>query len=97
MLDQVTASSIAGLSIGLLAIPAAMKIHYPAEGFAFPALLPMVPGMFAYKAIRDLIGIVRTPDTTNDYVNMFFHNATLTILVMMGMVACVCYSYFHIP
>ena len=88
MLDQVTASSIAGLSIGLLAIPAAMKIHYPAEGFAFPALLPMVPGMFAYKAIRDLIGLVRTPDTTNDYVNMFFHNATLTILVMMGMVAC---------
>lgn len=88
MLDQVTASSIAGLAIGLLAIPAAMKIHYPAEGFAFPALLPMVPGMFAYKAIRDLIGIVRTPDTTNDYVNLFFHNATLTILVMMGMVAC---------
>ena len=88
MLDQVTASSIAGLVIGLLAIPAAMKIHYPAEGFAFPALLPMVPGMFAYKAIRDLIGIVRTPDTTNDYVNLFFHNATLTILVMMGMVAC---------
>lgn len=88
MFDQVTASSIAGLVIGLLAIPAAMKIHYPAEGFAFPALLPMVPGMFAYKAIRDLIGIVRSPDTTNDYVNLFFHNSTLTILVMMGMVAC---------
>lgn len=88
MMDQVSASACAGLVIGLLAVPAAMKIHYPAEGFAFPALLPMVPGMFAYKAIRDLINIVRLPDSyTMEYVAKFFHNSTLTILVMFGMVA----------
>ena len=62
MLDQVTASTIAGFAIGLLAVPFAMRIHCPAECFAFPSLLPMVPGMFAYKAIRDLINIVRLPD-----------------------------------
>lgn len=88
MLDQVTASTFAGLVIGLLAVPAAMTIHYPAEGFAFPALLPMVPGMFAYKAIRDLINIVQLPnDFTMEYITRFFHNSTLTILVMFGMVA----------
>jgi len=88
MLDQVTASTFAGLTIGLLAVPAAMKIHYPAEGFAFPALLPMVPGMFAYKSIRDLINIVQLPNEyTMEYISRFFHNSTLTILVMFGMVA----------
>lgn len=88
MLDQVTASTIAGFAIGLLAVPFAMRIHCPAECFAFPSLLPMVPGMFAYKAIRDLINIVRLPDEyTMEYVSRFFSNASLTILVMFGMVA----------
>ena len=87
MLDQVTASTIAGFAIGLLAVPFAMRIHCPAECFAFPSLLPMVPGMFAYKAIRDLINIVRLPDDyTMEYVSRFFSNASLTVLVMFGMV-----------
>lgn len=87
MLDQVTASTIAGFVIGLLAVPFAMRIHCPAECFAFPSLLPMVPGMFAYKAIRDLINIVRLPNEfTMEYVSRFFSNASLTILVMFGMV-----------
>ena len=87
MLDQVTASTIAGFVIGLLAVPFAMRIHCPAECFAFPSLLPMVPGMFAYKAVRDLINIVRLPDEyTMEYVSRFFHNSSLTMLVMFGMV-----------
>ena len=86
-LDQVTASTAAGFAIGLLAVPFAMRIHCPAECFAFPSLLPMVPGMFAYKAIRDLINIVRLPDEyTVEYVARFFHNGSLTVLVMFGMV-----------
>ena len=88
MCDQVVASSLAGLVVGLLAVPAAMKIHYPAEGFAFPALLAMVPGMFAYKAVRDMIDIVQMPDVANEYITRFFHNSALTVMVMFGMVAC---------
>ena len=88
MFDQVMASAFAGLVIGLLAVPAAAAIHYPAEGFAFPALLPMVPGMFAYKAVRDLINIVQLPNSyTMEYVSKFFHNSTLATLIMFGMVA----------
>lgn len=87
MLDQAMASTIAGLSIGLLAVVFARRIHCPAECFAFPALLPMVPGMFAYKAVRDIINIVQVNGNDNvDFVSRFFHNSTLTILVMVGMV-----------
>lgn len=86
-MDQASASTIAGFTIGLLAIPFAKWIRYPAECFAFPSLLPMVPGMFAYKAIRDVINIVQKPDVyTSEYVIRFFHNSTLTLLVMFGMV-----------
>ena len=86
-LDLVAASTVAGFCIGLLAVPFAMRIHCPAECFAFPSLLPMVPGMFAYKAIRDLINIVRMPgEYTAEYVARFFHNGSLTVLVMFGMV-----------
>ena len=86
-LDLVAASTVAGFCIGLLAVPFAMRIHCPAECFAFPSLLPMVPGMFAYKAIRDLINIVRLPgEYTAEYVARFFHNGSLTVLVMFGMV-----------
>lgn len=87
MMDQASASTIAGLVIGMLSIVFARRIHCPAECFAFPSLLPMVPGMFAYKAVRDLINIVQLPnDYTAEYVTRFFHNGTLTVLVMFGMV-----------
>lgn len=87
MMDQPTASAIAGFIIGLMSIGFARRIHCPSECFAFPSLLPMVPGMFAYKAIRDLINIVCLPDEfTTEYIIKFFHNGMLTVLVMFGMV-----------
>lgn len=87
MMDQASASAIAGLIIGLLSIGFARRIHCPAECFAFPSLLPMVPGMFAYKAIRDIINIVCLPgEYTAEYITRFFHNGMLTVLVMFGMV-----------
>lgn len=46
-----SASLCAAMLITLLAIAAARRWHTPAEMYAFPALLPMIPGMFAYKAI----------------------------------------------
>lgn len=88
MLDQASASTLAGFVVGLLALPCAWRLHYPAECFAFPALLPMVPGLYAYKALRDLINIVQQPvGDTMQWVTNFAHNSTLTILVMVGMVA----------
>ena len=42
-----SASLCAAAIIGLASIPCANRWHTPAEMFVFPALLPMVPGMFA--------------------------------------------------
>ncbi|WP_022656025.1 threonine/serine exporter family protein [uncultured Desulfovibrio sp.] len=46
-----SASLCAALLISLCSMPCARRWHIPAEMFAFPALLPMIPGMFAYKTI----------------------------------------------
>jgi Uncharacterized conserved protein len=48
-LDIASASFVAAFSIGMLSIVFARMIHCPAEVFSFPSLLPMIPGMFAYK------------------------------------------------
>lgn len=46
-----SASLCAALLISLGSMPCARRCRIPAEMFAFPALLPMIPGMFAYKTI----------------------------------------------
>lgn len=87
MMDQAMASTIAAFAIGLLAVQFGTHIHCPSECFAFPSLLPMVPGMFAYKSVIALINMVRTSENyTAEYVNQFFHFGMLTVLVMFGMV-----------
>jgi uncharacterized membrane protein YjjB (DUF3815 family) len=87
-MNLASASTLAALTIGFFAIPFAMYIKCPAEVFAFPSLLPMVPGMFAYKAIIALIRMVQATSEadTSQYVVEFFHNGITTILVMFGLV-----------
>ena len=86
-LDTASATACAAFVIGLLAVPLSMWVRCPGENFAFPSLLPMIPGMFAYRAIRDLIQIVHLPDAAGlEYVLKFFQNSTLVALVMLGMV-----------
>ena len=52
----IVASTIAAFVIGLLAVNwAAPKAKCPAETCLFPALLPMIPGMYAYRTIEALV------------------------------------------
>lgn len=41
--------------IGILSIPAAHNKHAPPMVFAIPAVIPMVPGVFAYRTMLGLI------------------------------------------
>ena len=52
------ASFIGGLVIGLLAIPASARWKSPAESMSFPAVLPMIPGMYAYRTIQAFLACV---------------------------------------
>lgn len=88
-LDISTASLFAAFSIGLLSLWFAGRIHCPAEVFAFPSLLPMIPGMFAYKTIlglmkflTDTTGAGQTPEAIADILR----NGVTTLFVLFALV-----------
>lgn len=50
----IPASMVASFAIGFLAILFASRIKCPVEVCFFPALLPMIPGMYAYRTVEAL-------------------------------------------
>ena len=74
--------------ISLLSIPCAKRWHTPAELFSFPALLPMIPGMFAYKTIlatMQFLAAEKGPLQDAHLSDIFFNGLT-TFIVMCGLV-----------
>lgn len=88
MMNIASASFFAALSIGILAIPFAKYVHCPAEIFAFPSLLPMVPGMFAYNTIIALTKFLQATEESmvQQYIVAFFRNGATTLFVMFALV-----------
>ena len=51
------ATLIASCSMGLLSIPFAHRVHTPTTVFMAPAVIPMVPGVFAYRTMMGMLEI----------------------------------------
>lgn len=87
-LDISTASLFAAFSIGLLSLLFAGWVHCPAEVFAFPSLLPMIPGMYAYKTILALMKFLNSPDggQTTDLLAEIFRNGLTTVFILFALV-----------
>ena len=56
------ATFLASMLIGFICIPFAYRVRIPSEVFSFPALLPMIPGMYAYRALLGALNFMRTTD-----------------------------------
>lgn len=54
-IDIATASLFASFSIGMGSLILGKRIHCPMTVLYIPALLPMIPGMYAYKIVFSLI------------------------------------------
>lgn len=57
----ITASLIAAFLIGIACVLLARRLHIPGEFFSFLALLPMIPGMYAYGVILSTIQFMTAP------------------------------------
>lgn len=82
------ASFFAAFVIGVISIPFAKSIHCPAEVFSFPSLLPMIPGMYAYKtilAVNRLLHAAEGNDVMN-YIADIFQNGFTTIFILFSLV-----------
>lgn len=84
----VIASTLAAFTIGVLAVLFSPLVKTPAETCLFPSLLPMIPGIYAYKAFGGLIMcIYQGREAAFDhYFFLFASNALTCLFIILGMV-----------
>ncbi|EJW97641.1 integral membrane protein [gut metagenome] len=84
----ILASTIAAFIIGLLAVRLALFMKCPAETCFFPALLPMIPGMYAYRTIEALVLCLyhQEEGLFNHYFYLLAYNGFTCTFIVMGMV-----------
>lgn len=83
--DIVTASLAASVTMGLLSLPLGKSCHTPMTCLLIPALLPMVPGMYAYRSVFALIMLIQNVDSNIellDYLEQFTVNSAVTGMVI---------------
>ncbi len=82
------ASFAGGLLIGLLSIPMSRRWHCPAEALSFPALLPMIPGMYAYRSVQSLTMCLRDNgmESFTHYFMLFNYNWAVCVITIALMV-----------
>lgn len=84
----IPASAIASFVIGLLAVVLSPCAKIPAETFLFPSLLPMIPGIYAYKAFGGLaMCLLHTSEADfHHYFYLFSTNGLVCLFIIAGMV-----------
>jgi uncharacterized membrane protein YjjB (DUF3815 family) len=80
-MDIATASFFASLSIGVFALCFGRISRCPMTVLYIPALLPMIPGMYAYRTVFALVMFMQNqPDAAlaEQYLQELFSNAIVT-------------------
>lgn len=87
-LHIIPATLFASFIIGILAVLAASISRFPAETCLYPALLPMIPGIYAYKAFGGLaLCILRgISDNFNHYFSLFAYNGLMCCALLLCLV-----------
>ncbi len=84
----ILASTIAAFFIGVSAVWLAPKAKCPAETCFFPALLPMIPGMYAYRTIGALLLCLYHSEEQlfSHYLYLLTYNGFTCLFIILGMV-----------
>lgn len=86
--DIMTASFVGALVIGATCIAFSYWLHTPTTTLYIPALLPMIPGMYAYRTIFALLQFMRFAQDQEQamrYMLDFFVNGVTTFTVVFVM------------
>lgn len=86
-LHIVVASSIAALIVGLGAVLLSPFTRMPAETCLYPALLPMIPGMYAYRCFGALVMCLYNgaESSFNHYFYLFASNGLTCFFILLSM------------
>lgn len=83
----VIATTLASFVIGILAVLISPKAHVPAETCLFPSLLPMIPGMYAYRTFGGLAMCLfgSTEQSFSHSFLLFANNGLTCFFILLGM------------
>lgn len=84
-LDIATSSFCASLCIGFLALLFGRMSRCPLTVLYIPALLPMIPGMYAYRSVFALVKLMQSLNDyamSEKYINLFIVNMTVAVSVI---------------
>ncbi|WP_418894339.1 threonine/serine exporter family protein [Limibacterium fermenti] len=84
-MDIATASFFGSLLIGVAALWFGKVSHCPLTVLYIPALLPMIPGIYAYKSVFALVMLLNSlenQELAQQYVHEFMLNCTVTVSVV---------------
>ena len=95
-IDISSATFIAAFTIGMLGVMTAKLVKCPAEIFAFPSLLPMIPGVYAYKNQDAAVMNRLIVDICKNGITAFFIIFSLVIGVAIPMLMFKRLSYTRI-
>lgn len=95
----VGASTVAAIIIGILAVFVSPRTGTPAETYLFPALLPMIPGIYAYKCVGGLVMcLLRNGESAFlHYFYLFADNGLTCFFIILGMVVGATIPTFLMP
>jgi Uncharacterized conserved protein len=84
----VVATLIATFAIGVLAVFLSPVAHMPAETSLFPSLLPMIPGIYAYKTFGGIVMclLCDSPQAFDHYFYLFSYNGITCTAILLCMV-----------
>ena len=87
-LSIIPATFLAAMLVGVLAVFLSPLAHTPAETCLFPSLLPMIPGMYAYKAFGGLALCLMSGsrEVFDNNFYLFASNSMTCICILIGMV-----------
>lgn len=95
----VVASFCASLLVGLLAVLLSPHAKIPAETSLYPALLPMIPGIYAYKTFAALVMCTYYGGEEEflHYFYLFANNGLTTFFILLAMVIGATIPMFMFP
>ena len=98
--DIATASLFGGLVIGFGSLWLGKKVYCPMTVLYIPALLPMIPGKFAYNMVFSLIMCLQTvndQERFGGYMEKFFSNGLIASTVIFMLAVGATFPMFLFP
>ncbi len=87
-LNIIIVSFIAALFVGIFSMPLAHKIHQPPVVFSIPAVIPMIPGYFAYKTVLATMNFTFMEAATEkrlELIDTIFTNGFTMLFILISL------------